>query len=79
MHIMTRRGWQPLQKVCLNHNRLEGVFRSVLLEDAKAENLRRADKFNWALKYDAKGLSFRGDQFVEPSRDPFGGYNETEI
>ncbi len=71
MHIMTRRGWQPLRAVTCNHNNVEGVFRPVFLEEAKAENLRRADGFNWALKYDSKGLSFRGDTYVEPSRDPF--------
>lgn len=72
MHIMTAVGWRPLTPRCVNHNKLEGVFRPVPLEQAQAENSARADRFAVALANDQYGRSFRGDHFAEPISGAFG-------
>lgn len=45
--IMTEDGWQNLGdgKVCSNHNKLEGVYRPMQIEDAQTELSLRAHAF----------------------------------
>ncbi len=46
-YIMTKDGWMELSAavVCVNHNRIEGCFRSTSLEEAQKETGYRADMY----------------------------------
>lgn len=45
MHIMTARGWKPLNRPCSNQNDLQGVFVNQSLEDARKETDARASRW----------------------------------
>ena len=45
VYIKTAEGWRPFYKPCVNSNQLEGVFRNITPEQARAEAQRRVDAF----------------------------------
>lgn len=76
MHIMTDVGWQPLTPRCVNHNKLEGVFRPSTIEAARAECSARADRFNEANSVTSMMLKqefFSGHQFLDKGHPPLLG------
>lgn len=50
----------------------EHIYRPVTIEQARAENALRADRFIKALDDDQFGPSFRGDHMSEPLLGPYG-------
>jgi hypothetical protein len=75
--IMTDRGWRPFhalnERVCVNSNDLQGVYRPATLEQAIASNATRADRWIEAMQHKATRMSqFSGDHFMEPIKGAFG-------
>lgn len=73
MHIKTEDGWQPLQVVCSNHNKLEGVYRPTPLDRILLELTGRRDRWSAAMQFeDTRRNQFSGDHFNEPLFGAFG-------
>lgn len=43
--IMTAQGWRPFYKACVNSNQLEGVFRNISPEEARAVTAAHTEAF----------------------------------
>lgn len=50
IEIKTAQGWRPLFAVCVNSNKLEGVFRPTSLEVVREETSERADVYCAAIQ-----------------------------
>lgn len=73
--IKTAQGWRPFAKACENSNDLQGVYMPTPIEEARAWNSERADRFNVANSIGNKMEKmhhFRGDHFPEPLYGAFG-------